>query len=138
MYLWAKALHLIFGISWVAGVFYLPRFLVYGAQESSAEVRAKLLLMGQRLNRFTNVLMVLALVFGIAMLVINSALFQQSWIHSKLMLVFVLIGYQHVTAAMLRRLENPATMRSERFYRIYGEVPIFILVAIVLLAVFRP
>lgn len=137
LYLWIKSLHLIFAIAWMAGLFYLPRFLVYGAGTLAAPVRSQLILMARRLYTFSNVLMILTLVFGIAMLVLNSTLLQESWIHSKLLLIVMLIGYQHMTKAMLRRMEENK-MRSERFYRIYNEVPIVALVAIVLLAVLRP
>lgn len=137
LYLWLKSLHLIFAIAWMSGLFYLPRFLVHSRNESNPETRKKLSMMAWRLYHFSHILMFVALGFGIAMLVVNSETLNQSWMHSKLLIVFLLIGYQHMTKSMLRRMDQN-NMRSELFYRIYNEIPVLALVAIVLLAVLRP
>ena len=137
LYLWLKSLHLLFAISWMSGLFYLPRLLVHASGESSSEVRQKLFMMARRLYLFSHILMWISLVFGVSMLVVNSAILKEAWMHSKLLLVFFMIGYQHMTKSLLRKMEQ-GVMRSQNFYRVYNEVPVALLFGIVLLAVFRP
>ena len=60
------------------------------------------------------------------------------WMHAKLTLVFLLIGYHHVCLAYLKKFAADANTKSDKFYRIFNEIPVFLLVAIVILAVVRP
>jgi putative membrane protein len=136
--LWVKSLHIIFVTSWFAGLFYLPRVLVNLAMvepDSTAE-RARLLLMARKLYRFMMPLMVLALVFGLWLWLgygIGGA-----WMHAKLALVIVLIGYHHVCGAMIKRFERGENRRSHIWYRWFNEAPVLLLVAVVLLVVVKP
>ena len=138
LYLTLKALHLILAVASFAGIFYLPRILVYLSQNPDGPVREQLCLMGSRLFRFTNILLIALLCVGILMLVVQPQFFKEGWMHSKLLLIVLLFGYFHMTAGHLRRFQRGAPVKSTLFYRIYNEVAVIFLLAIVLLAVFRP
>jgi putative membrane protein len=136
--LWVKSLHIIFVTSWFAGLFYLPRILVNLAMvppDSVAE-RERLLLMARKLYRFMGPLMVLALGFGIWLWLAWG--FGGGWLHAKLALVVVLLGYHHVCGAMVKRFERGGNARSHVWYRWFNEAPVLLLVAVVILVVVKP
>lgn len=141
-YLWVKALHIVLVASWFAGLFYLPRFFVNLASvpaDSHAE-RERLLLMARRLVRFSNLLMSGALLLGL-WLWLGFETWRglgHAWLNLKLVLVVVAIGYQHACQAMLRRFEQLANRRSERWYRVFNEVSVLLFAAIVILVVVKP
>jgi putative membrane protein len=141
-YLWVKAIHLVFVASWFAGLFYLPRFFVNlaGVAADSHAERERLLLMARRLYRFSNILMVAALLFGLWLWLGFEAWrgIQHLWLDLKLLLVVVAIGYQHACGALLKRFERMRNERSERWYRVFNEVAIVVFVAIVVLVVVKP
>jgi len=141
-YLWVKAFHIVFTASWFAGLFYLPRILVNLAMvpgDSHAE-RERLLLMGHKLDRFTNILMAVALVLGTWLwLGYGAGRFAGSgWLYAKLALVVVVIGYQHMCRSHLRRFEQFSNRRSHRWFRVFNEVSVLLFIGIVVLAVVRP
>ncbi|MEK8049645.1 CopD family protein [Ideonella sp. DXS22W] len=140
--LWVKAFHIVFVASWFAGLFYLPRIFVNLAMvpaDSHAE-RERLLLMGRKLYRFSNLLMVVALALGVWLWLGFGIhrLAGQYWLHAKLLLVLGAIGYQHVCRAHLRQFEELANRRSHRWYRVFNELTVLLFAAIVVLAVVRP
>ncbi|MGJ7494471.1 CopD family protein [Variovorax sp. RT4R15] len=140
--LWVKSLHIVFVASWFAGLFYLPRIFVNLAMvppESIAE-RARLLLMARKLMRFTTFLAVPALAFGL-WLWLGYGIGRGSgngWMHAKLALVLVALGYHHACGALLRRFEAGSSRRSHRWYRWFNEAPVFLLLGIVILVVVKP
>jgi putative membrane protein len=141
-YLWLKALHLIVVASWFAGLFYLPRLFVNLAMvpgDSHAE-RERLLLMARKLYRFANGLMVIGLVLGFWLwLGFGAGRFAGSgWLHAKLALVVVAIGYQHLCRGHLRRFEQLANRRSHRWFRVFNEASVLLFAAIVVLVVVKP
>ena len=144
LYPWIKALHIVFVTSWFAGLFYLPRILVNLAMIDSASTaeRDRLLLMARKLYRFMGPLMVLALVFGIWLWlgygVGLGAGSGNGWMHGKLVLVVLLLGYHHLCGRMVRGFERGANRRSHVWYRWFNEFPVLLLVAIVLLVVVKP
>ena len=141
-YLWVKAFHIIFVSSWFAGLFYLPRIFVNLSAvpaESHAE-RERLLLMGRRLYRFTTLLMVPALVLGLV-LWLHFGVGRgpgSGWMHAKLALVVLAIGYQHMCKAHLRRFEQFANRRSETWFRWFNEVAVLVFAFVVILVVVKP
>ena len=140
--LWVKAVHIVFVASWFAGLFYLPRILVNLAlvsPDSHAE-RERLLLMARRLYRFTNLLMVVAIALGLWLWFGWGAgrFAGQYWLHAKLLLVALAIGYQHVCRAHLGRFERMANTKSDRWFRVFNELSVLLFAAIVVLAVVRP
>ena len=141
-YLWVKAFHIVFVASWFAGLFYLPRLFVNLAMvpaDSHAE-RARLLLMARKLYRFSGVLMLPALALGLVLwLAYGVGLGAgNGWMHAKLALVLAVLAYHHVCGRMLRRFEQGADRRSERWYRVFNETSVLLFAAIVVLVVVKP
>lgn len=134
--LWIKALHIVFVTSWFAGLFYLPRIFVNLAQETGTVAQARLLLMARKLYRFMSVLSILAIGFGLWLWLGYG--FAGGWLHAKLALVVLLIGYHHACGSLLKKFENAANKRSHVWYRWFNEVPVVLLLAIVILVVVKP
>jgi putative membrane protein len=140
--LWVKSLHIVFIASWFAGLFYLPRIFVnlaMVAPESVAE-RARLVLMARKLFRFTTLLAVPALAFGL-WLWLGYGVGRgpgNAWMHAKLALVLVVLGYHHGCGVLLRRLASGNDHRSHRWYRWFNEIPVLLLLGIVVLVVVKP
>jgi putative membrane protein len=141
-YLWVKAFHIVFVASWFAGLFYLPRIFVNLAQvppDSHAE-RERLLLMARKLYRFSSFLMVAAIALGLV-LWLGYGIGREPgahWLHVKLLLVVVAIGYHHKCRALLRSFEKLENRRRERWYRFFNEAAVLIFAAIVVLVVVKP
>jgi putative membrane protein len=136
MYLWIKALHIVFVASWFAGLFYLPRIYVNLAQESNPAVVERLLGMARRLYRFTTMLMVPALLLGL-WLWLGFGI-KGGWLHAKLALVLLVIGYHHACGSLLKKFERGVNTRSHKWFRVFNEVPVLLLLAIVILVVVKP
>jgi protoporphyrinogen IX oxidase len=141
-YLWVKAFHIVFVASWFAGLFYLPRLFVNLAMvpaESHAE-RARLLLMARKLYRFSGLLMLPALVLGLVLWLAYGVGrgSGNGWMHAKLALVLAVLAYHHVCGRLLRRFEQGANRRSERWYRVFNETSVLLFAAIVVLVVVKP
>lgn len=138
--LWVKAFHIVFVVSWFAGLFYLPRIFVNLAMlEPDAEAeRARLLLMARKLHRFTAPLMLAALALGLWLWLGYGVGRGNGWLHAKLALVVLLIGYHHGSGRLLDMFEQRRNKRGHRWFRWYNEVPVLLLVAIVVLVVVKP
>jgi len=140
--LWIKSLHLIFVASWFAALFYLPRIFVNLASvnaDSHAE-RERLLLMARRLYRFASLLMLPAIVFGL-LLWLYYGIGRgpgNAWLHVKLVLVLIALGYHHACRSLLRKFEQFANQRSERWLRVFNEAAVLLFAAIVILVVVKP
>ena len=136
--LWVKTLHIVFVVSWFAGLFYLPRIYVNLAQNPNEAVQACLLGMARRLYRFTSKLAVLAILFGL-WLFLGFKLGQgQAWMHVKLFLVLVVVAYHLACGRLLKNFEAGRNTRSHRYYRWFNEAPVILLLVIVALVVVRP
>ena len=136
MYLWIKALHIVFIASWFAGLFYLPRLFVNLAEETNPAARARLLGMARRLYRFSMILSVPAVLLG-AWLWMGYGI-QGGWLHAKLLLVFLTIGYHHMCGGILKKFERGVNTRSHKWYRWFNEVPVVLMLAIVILVTVKP
>lgn len=141
--LWLKALHVTAVVAWFAGLFYLPRLFVYHAQIQHGVIddpagNARFKVMERKLFGLMTFAAVLALGFGISMLMAAPAYLLMHWLHAKLALVFLLIGYHGACFALLQQFASDRNARTERWYRIFNEVPALLLVAIVILAVVKP
>ena len=134
--LWIKAFHIVFVASWFAGLFYLPRIFVNLAQEHETVATARLLLMARKLYRFASMLSVLAVGFGIWLWLGYG--FTGGWLHAKMALVVLVIGYHHACGSLLKKFENGDNKRSHTWYRYFNEVPVLLLTAIVILVVVKP
>lgn len=140
LYLWLKALHIVAIVCWFAGLFYLPRLFVYHAMSEDQASRERFQVMERKLYRGIMMpSMIATLLFGIGMIVMNPGLFATGgWLHAKLTLVIVLIGYHHMCGAQLKRFARNENNRSHVFYRWFNEFPVLLLLAIVILVVVRP
>ncbi|GAA0719161.1 protoporphyrinogen oxidase HemJ [Dokdonella soli] len=140
--LWLKAFHVIFVVTWFAGLFYLPRLFIYHAEASEAVVRERLKIMERRLLMITHIGGGLAVLFGALTLFAfahaSIDYLQQGWLHAKLALVVLLVAYHVMLARMTREFARDANRRSSRWLRIFNEVPALLLVAIVLLVIIKP
>lgn len=136
--LWIKSFHLLFVISWFSALFYLPRIYVNLAQSTEPAVQRQLLAMAQRLYRFMTILAVPALVLGLWLYLGYGLGRGQGWMHAKLLGVVLLLGYHHVCGRMLKKFESGTNTRSHRYYRWFNEIPVFLLLAILILVIVRP
>jgi putative membrane protein len=105
--------------------------------DSPAE-RERLLLMGRKLYRFSTILMGPALVLGLWLWLGYGIGQGQGWMHAKLLLVLLVIGYQHVCRRLLRHFEQQANHRPHVWYRYFNEASVLLFIAIVLLVVVKP
>ena len=135
--LWIKALHIVFVVTWFAGLFYLPRLFVYHAQAEDAVSRERFKVMERKLYRgIMTPSMVLALGFGTWLWLGYG--FRGNWLAAKLVLVAALLGYHFWMGALLAQFARDANRRSHVFYRWVNEIPVVLLVAIVILVVVKP
>ena len=140
--LWVKSFHIVCIASWFAGLFYLPRIFVNLAMvppESVAE-RERLLLMARKLMRFTTLLAVPAVALGLWLWLgygigLGAG---NGWMHAKLFVVALILGYHHACGVMLRRFQQGINRRGHVWYRWFNEAPVIMLVAVVLLVVIKP
>ena len=138
--LWIKALHIVFIASWFAGLFYLPRIFVNLAQEKQEMVTERLLLMARKLYRFMSILAVPALGLGI-WLWLGYGIGKgpgNGWLHAKLALVVLLIGYHHACGSLLKKFEQNRNKRSHVWFRWFNEVPVVLMLIVVILVVVKP
>ncbi|MCC2676399.1 MAG: hypothetical protein K0R58_3346 [Ramlibacter sp.] len=138
--LWVKAFHIVFVASWFAGLFYLPRIYVNLAMvpAGSAAERERLLLMAGKLLRFTTLLAIPALGLGIWLWLGYGIGRGAGWMHAKLAVVLLTIGYHHACAVLLRKLRSGGSQHSHRWYRWFNELPVLFLVVAVVLVVVKP
>jgi putative membrane protein len=138
--LWVKSLHIVFIASWFAGLFYLPRIFVNLATvppESAAE-RARLLLMARKLLRFTTLLAVPALGFGLWLWLGYGIGTGQGWLTGKLVFVALTVAYHAGCAVLLRSFEAGSNRHGHVWYRWFNEVPIMLMLGTVVLVVVKP
>lgn len=144
--LWVKSFHIVFVASWFAGLFYLPRIFVNLAMVPSGSdaERARLLLMARKLLRFSNMLAVLALGFGLWTWGLYGWVFGMGggqglgWMHVKLLLVLLAVVYHGVCADILRSFAAGTQARSHVWFRWFNEIPVLLLLGIVVLVVVKP
>jgi protoporphyrinogen IX oxidase len=138
MMLWIKALHVIFVVTWFAGLFYLPRLFVYHAETTHDAVRAQLQIMERRLLVITHIGAVLTLLFGAWTLFLAPAYLQQGWLHAKLALVLGVVAYHLYLVRLKNQFAAGRQPHSARWLRLFNEVPALLLIAIVILVVVKP
>ncbi|MFZ6815336.1 CopD family protein [Undibacterium sp. Rencai35W] len=138
--LWIKALHIVFVTSWFAGLFYLPRIFVNLAMENEAVTTERLLLMARKLYRFMTILAVPAIGFGLWYWLATGIGRGpgSGWMHAKLFIVVLLIGYHHACGSILKKFEQAKNKRTHTWFRWFNEVPVVLLLAVVILVVVKP
>ena len=136
--LWLKALHVIFVVTWFAGLFYLPRLFVYHVATTDAPGRARFEVMERRLFVMMTIGGTLTAVFGLAMIAAAPGYLTQGWLHAKLTLVLLLIGYHIWCWRLMTTFKAGRNRHSQRWYRWFNEAPSLLLIAIVILAIVKP
>lgn len=142
--LWLKALHIVFVISWMAGLLYLPRLFVYHTEATDEVGHQRFCVMEKRLYTLSLIAMIGTWLFGIATLLSADAGYAKAtywsmgWLHAKLALVLALSGYQGWLKGRLRAFAERKNTRSARFYRVANELPAVLMVGIVILVAVKP
>lgn len=137
-HVWLKAFHVVFVVTWFAGLFYLPRLFMYHAAASDALSVERFQTMERRLFAITTIGASLALLLGLGMVLGNPALLELGWLRAKLPLVLVLIAYHLWCYRLMGNLRAGRSPRSQTWYRWFNEAPSLLLIAIVILAVVKP
>ena len=136
--LWLKAFHIVFVVTWFAGLFYLPRLFVYHCETTDALGLARFAVMERRLFALMSIGAALTVAFGLSMVFDAPVFLEFTWLRVKLALVAALIGYHLWCYVLMRDLIEGRNRHSHRWFRFFNEVPSVLLIAIVLLAVLRP
>ncbi len=137
--LWLKALHIMAFTAWMAGMFYLPRLLVYHAGTAvGSESSETFKVMERRLVKaITTPAMIVAILAGIVLATLQGQ-WVEGWLHGKLLLVAFLLACHGILSAHVRRFPADERPRSATWYRVFNEVPTLLFIGIVLLAVLKP
>lgn len=136
--LWIKALHIIFMVTWFAGLFYLPRLFVYHAMAEEAAVREVYRVMERRLLVMMHIGGVLACLFGVLLLLQLPGLLATGWMQLKLLLVLSLIVFHFSCMKLVGAFARDEVRHSHKWFRWYNEFPTLVLIATVTLAVIKP
>lgn len=139
--MWLKALHLIFMVTWFAGLFYLPRLYVYHAMSEDEISNERFKIMERKL--FFGIMtpgMLVTFIFGLWMLGDYAwAMYgKMGWLHLKLALLALMLVYHYFCYVWLLDFKYDRNQRSHVFYRWMNEVPVLFLVGIIILAVVKP
>ena len=135
-YLYVKSLHIFFIVAWFSGLFYLPRIFVNLAMaEDNAEYQ-RLVLMARKLFFFMTPLACIAAIFGFWLWL--GFKISGAWLHAKLTLVFILVIYHAFCGKLYSDFAKRRNRRTPLWYRIFNEIPVFILLFVILLTVLKP
>lgn len=137
-YLWIKALHVAFMVTWFAGLFYLPRLFVYHVRAEDAVGRERFRKMERRLFAIMTIGAAATAVLGLWMLALNPGLLLSGWFHAKLVLVVALVAYHYWCLRWIGWLAEDRPPHGSLWLRWFNEVPTLLLLAIVALAVVKP
>ena len=137
--LWIKAFHIIFVVTWFAGLFYLPRLFVYHTLAADAISIERFKVMERRL--FYGIMTpsgVLAVLFGLA-LMLGQGMWREGWMQAKLALVLVLVAHHVYLGKLMLDFKHDRNRHSDKFYRWLNEIPAApVLFGAVILAVVKP
>lgn len=138
--LWFKAFHVIFMVAWFAGIFYLPRLFVNHAETNSTDVSEQLKGMEKRLLYFVTPFGILTVLLGLILIYsYGSAWFiSAKWLHIKLTLVIGLLIYHGYCFKLVKTFQQDKNSRSGKFYRLFNEIPVIALFAVIILAYVKP
>lgn len=139
MYEWIKAVHVLAVISWMAGMLYLPRLMVYHVESAVGSIQSETFKIMERrlLKGIINPAMIVTWVLGLYLAWAGFG-FKGGWLHGKILLVFLLSGIHGYLAGRVRDFANDRNTKSSRFYRIINEVPAVLMVGIVILVIVKP
>lgn len=138
-YLWLKAFHIIFVVTWFAGLFYLPRLFVYHAMATDEASIERFKIMERKL--FFGIMTpggLISTFLGVWMLMENMALMKMGFMHAKLFIIILLWAFHIYCAKLMFTFKRDQNTRSHKFYRWINEIPTVILFAVVILVVVKP
>ena len=137
-YLWLKGLHVVFMVTWFAGLFYLPRLLIYHSEAGDSPSRGRFSTMERRLFIIMTIGALLTTIFGVWMLTFNAVLLDVRWFQTKLLFLAGLIVYHYRCYHWIRVLRTQDSPQGTKWLRWFNEIPVVFLLGIVLLAVVKP
>lgn len=140
MFLCIKALHIIAMVCWFAGIFYLPRLFVYHAMSDDVMSQERFAIMERKLYRgIMTPAMIATWILGLSMVVMNWQIYKtQGWLHVKISLVVLLTVYHLLCGYFRQKLIDNPKYKTHTYWRWFNEMPVFILMAVVILAVVKP
>jgi putative membrane protein len=131
-----KTLHIIFMVTWFAGLFYLPRLYVYHSQAEDQISRDRFKIMERKL--FWGIMTpggIFTILFGVLLIKYHGMPY---WLQMKLVLVFFLVIYHIWCGILLGKFKNDSNTHGHIWYRIFNEIPVLFLVLIVILVIYKP
>jgi protoporphyrinogen IX oxidase len=140
MYAWILSFHLIAVICWFAALFYLPRLFVYHVMSEDTLSIERFKLMERKLyNGIATPSMVATVVLGGWLVLLNPDYYlSQLWFQLKALLVAILVGYHFACCVYMKQLSDDSCTKSHVFFRLFNEIPVLFLVAIVILVIVKP
>lgn len=137
MFLWVKAVHILFVMSWMAGIFYLPRIFVHFVEGKDAgQDVSRLAIMAKKLYGFMSIMMVLAVTSGVWIWLAYG--FRGNWLNVKLVFVGLIIAYHVWCKKRMKEMQEGDLDRSSVFYRWMNELPVILLSVILVMVVVKP
>ena len=137
-YLWFKALHVAFMVTWFAGLFYLPRLFIYHSEATESADKVRFTVMERRLFAIMTIGALLTILFGLILLMINPSLLGIAWFQVKLALLVGLVVFHVRCWGWIRRLAAEELPENTRWLRWFNEIPAVFLLVIVCLAIAKP
>ena len=140
MILWLIAFHIISMVCWFAGLFYLPRLFVYHAMSSDTISHERFKTMESKLYYgITTPAAILTTLLGLSLLTMNPQYYRHAgWMHAKLGLVLLLWAYHLYCGYLLKQFKIHNNQHGHIFYRWFNEIPVFFLIAIIILVIVKP
>jgi len=138
LYLWSKAFHLIFMVTWFAGLFYLPRLFIYHAEADDQLSRDRFHLMEKRLFIIMTIGAVLTIIFGLILIYVITGIERQVWFQMKFILIIGLIFFHLKCWCWIKKLRDGFITKNTNKLRLFNEIPVFFLISIVILAILKP
>jgi len=139
MYLWLKAIHVIFMVTWFAGLFYLPRLFIYHAMEENSASFDLFKVMEKRLFGIMTIGAAVTVFFGVGLLSMNwGYLITSGWFMLKLVFIAALFGYHYWCYRIMLEFREGRNQRSHVWYRWFNEAPALALIVIVIMVVVKP
>ncbi len=137
-YLWFKGIHIAFMVTWFAGLFYLPRLFIYHVEASDDASHQRFVIMERRLFGIMTIGAVLTWVFGLTLAAINPPVAETPWFLVKFAMVIGLVVYHWRCHTWMKRLRDTPVSGGTTYLRVFNEIPVVFLFAIILLAVAKP
>ena len=137
-YIWIKAIHVVFMVTWFAGLFYLPRLFIYHVQAADDLSRDRFNIMERRLFAIMTIGAALTTLLGITLLSLNTALLSIGWFQAKLFFIVMMFIYHYRCWCWIQRLAATSATMDTKWLRWFNEIPVLFLLAIVILVVVKP